>query len=951
MNLSDLIEAFASEIEIVRPELEESLRSLATADVADEAFMQALEHYSGQAQRMGEAAQMAGFPGLQAVCTHVVENTVMLALYEPPQRAPAIQFLDAWPRLIVHYLRNMSDASNAAGLVDHMRSAPTPMDEEQALKVMHMLGAMPLQVSQPEGDGPKRPVLASAEDLVLNLPADIDAKLLEGFFQEAPEQARDLVDAVRRMTQGEDALEQLARAKRVAHTLKGTGAIIGLRGITALAHQLEDIFEHFERKGGEAATAVQDAMLDAAYCLEQMVASLTAGEDYPSQAQAVLQMVLDIANRLDRGESLAGELTRVASHTHTQLAQALSDLPPNSAGLASVQQARPAAKAALRVNLERLDEMFRLSGEVSAHVAAMEGSIKKLNERSRLLLEQNLRLQKRLFELETAVDVRALSLMRNRHERAPGLLFDPLEMDQYSELHSTSHALMEEASDARLLATRLGDEIAALAGMQTRQQVLVRDLQHEILNTRMTEVASIESRLQRNIRTTCQATGKQAMLELVGGETLMDSDVLNHLADPLLHLLRNAVDHGIETPQERQRAGKPGMGLIRLIFSRVGQQVVLRCQDDGRGLNLPAIRQRALERGLIDANQALSEQELARLILMPGFSTRASVSEISGRGVGLDVVREWVETVNGTVRVDWQPDQGTAIEMRFAASLSTIQSLLVGVGGARFALPSVQIEQALPHGVGDLRQLADGSLRYQHQGRELPAYLMAHQLGIAVDGDKPLNAYEIVLVQTQDLRYALAVDALLDARELLVKDLGRFSRYARGVAGLSILGDGALAVNVDLMALLTKSSSAALRYARRIESAQDKLPGVLVVDDSLSVRNALQQLVHDAGFRVETARDGLDAIERLKTFKPQLLLTDLEMPNMNGVELTAHVRARADLHGLPIIMITSRSQDKHRQLADQAGVDQYITKPYRDLQLLETIRAILAPKENLAADA
>ena len=289
--------------------------------------------------------------------------------------------------------------------------------------------------------------------------------------------------------------------------------------------------------------------------------------------------------------------------------------------------------------------------------------------------------------------------------------------------------------------------------------------------------------------------------------------------------------------------------------------------------------------------------------------------------------------------------------MRFAASLSTIQSLLVGVGGARFALPSVQIEQALPHGVGDLRQLADGSLRYQHQGRELPAYLMAHQLGIAVDGDKPLNAYEIVLVQTQDLRYALAVDALLDARELLVKDLGRFSRYARGVAGLSILGDGALAVNVDLMALLTKSSSAALRYARRIESAQDKLPGVLVVDDSLSVRNALQQLVHDAGFRVETARDGLDAIERLKTFKPQLLLTDLEMPNMNGVELTAHVRARADLHGLPIIMITSRSQDKHRQLADQAGVDQYITKPYRDLQLLETIRAILAPKENLAADA
>ena len=949
MNLSDLIEAFASEIEIVRPELEESLRSLATLDVADDGFMQALEHYSGQAQRMGEAAQMAGFPGLQAVCNHVVENTVMLALYEPPERAPAIGFLDAWPRLIVHYLRNMSDASNAAGLVDHMRSAPSAMDEEQALKVMHMLGAMPLQIALPDADGHKRPVLASVEDLLLDLPADLDAKLLEGFFQEAPEQARDLVDAVRRMTQGEDALEQLAKAKRVAHTLKGTGAIIGLRGITALAHQLEDIFEHFERKGGEAATPALDAMLDAAYCLEQMVASLTSGEDYPEQALAVLQTVLDIANRLDRGESLDEGLGRVPNSSPSSAAHEPAAVRPNN--VAGAAQTRPAAKAALRVDLERLDEMFRLSGEVSANVAAMEGRIKKLHDRSRQLLEQNLRLQKRLFELETAVDVRALSLMRNRHERAPGLLFDPLEMDQYSELHSTSHALMEEASDARLLATRLGDEIAGLAGMQTRQQVLVRDLQHEILNTRMTEVVSIESRLQRNIRTTCQATGKQAMLELVGGETLMDSDVLNHLADPLLHLLRNAVDHGIEMPQERQRAGKPSMGLIRLTFSRLGQQVVLRCQDDGRGLNLTRIRERALEKGLIQAEQKLNEQELARLILMPGFSTRASVTEISGRGVGLDVVREWVETVNGTVRVDWQPNQGTAIEMRFAASLSTIQSLLVGVGGSRFALPSVQIEQALPHGVGELTLQADGSHSYSYQGRVLPAYLMADQLGIAVDADKPLNAYEIVLVQTQDLSYALAVDALLDARELLVKDLGRFSRYARGVAGLSILGDGALAVNVDLMALLTKSSSAVLRYARRVESTQDNLPGVLVVDDALSVRNALQQLVHDAGFRVETARDGLDAIERLKTFKPQLLLTDLEMPNMNGVELTAHIRARADLKNLPIIMITSRSQDKHRQLADQAGVDQYVTKPYRDLQLLDTIRAILLRQENLATDA
>jgi chemotaxis protein histidine kinase CheA len=553
--------------------------------------------------------------------------------------------------------------------------------------------------------------------------------------------------------------------------------------------------------------------------------------------------------------------------------------------------------------------------------------------------------QKRLFELETVVDVRALTMTRARTQRSDEAAFDPLEMDQYSELHSTAHALMEEAADARVLALRLEDDIAKLSSVQARQQRLAKDLQHLVIGTRMAEAGVFESRLQRNVRTTCQATGKQAVLHLQGGDTLIDSDVLNRLADPLLHLLRNAVDHGLESPAERLAAGKDPVGRIELEFSRQGQQVVLRCRDDGRGLDLPAIRRRAIERGLVGANQPLSDDETARLILLAGFSTRDTVSEVSGRGIGLDVVRDWVSTMRGSIRIVSGVGQGCTMELRFAASLSTMQALIVEVGGQRFALPSLQIEQAVPRGVGIFERMGE-QLVYRNAKRVLPAVHLAELAGLALAGDKPLAEYDAVIVRHDDKLQVLAVDRLLDARELLVKNPGRYARHMRGVAGLSILGDGAVAVNIDLAQLLDSS-----RTPRRalhdnakpaLAASALALPGVLIVDDALSVRNSLMQLVQDAGYRAEAARDGIEAIDTLRGFKPDIVLTDLEMPNMNGIELTAHIRGREDLKNLPVIMITSRSQEKHRRLAEQAGVNTYLTKPYNDADLLKSIRRALA---------
>jgi chemotaxis protein histidine kinase CheA/ActR/RegA family two-component response regulator len=937
MKLKDLIEAFAREIELAQTRLDHNLDELAKLDIENPAFMDELDQYSGQAQRMGEAAEMAGFPGLQLVCSHVVENSLLLAAQPPEERADLIAFLRAWPPLMVNYLRHLSDPSAAAGLIDHLRSAPHSMDAELAMKAMHMLGAMPLQTEGEEQ--PHRQVLATPEDVSLVMPNDVDQKFLEGFFQEAPDQVRHLVDLARKMTSGKGAIADVIDAKRVAHTLKGSGRTIGLNGIALLGHHLEDILEYFETEGSQVTLQVSNILLDAAYCLEQMIGFVSGSDEYPQQAQTVLQTVLDLANRIDGGESLELPVERIAStlptmqepSSSTALVNSENNPPPRAAA---------ALAATLRVSQQRIEELFLVASEVSANSAAMESRIKALIESSRELHAQNLRVQKRLLELEAVVEVRTLAKTRARNQRTDNAAFDILELDQYSELHSTCHALTEETADVRTLASRVEDGIAQIANRQTQLKRLSNDLQHLVISTRMTEVGVLESRLQRIVRATCQVTGKEAVLVLEGGDTLVDSDLLNRLAEPLLHLLHNAVDHGLETPGKRAAVGKPRAGRIVLSFVRQGQQVALRCQDDGPGLDLPAIKNSALERGMITGEETLSDAEISRLILLPGFSTRSAVSEVSGRGIGLDVVREWGSTMNGSIQITSKPGNGCLIELRFAASLSMVQSLIVEVSGERFALPSVQIQQAVARGVGRF-EMSDGLLVYHVDKHTYPAQRMVDLTGMQ-GGAMSLNDYSAVIVRIDDKIQVLAVDRLLDSRELLVNPPGRFARHLCGVAGLSILGDGAIAVNIDLAKLLAggvRTTQASINANVTIQ--QPALPSVLIVDDSLSVRNSLLQLMQDAGYCAETARDGIDAINTLSTFKPDVLLTDLEMPNMNGIELAYHVREREDTKNLPIIMITSRSQEKHRRLAEQAGIDTYVTKPYSDGDLLQAIRSAI----------
>ncbi len=930
MKLSDLISALADEINIIRPELAQQLQELSTRKMDDQALVEAAQFYNEQLQRMGEAADMVGFPGLQGVCQHVADNIEQLLSKPVDERGDFIPFLERWPDLIVHYLHNLEDPSAAAGLVDFLRDAPLPLDEDEALKVMHKLGFFPGAMSAlDDEEQPPRPVVASADDMSLAIPEDVDPTLLEGFYQEAPGQTEYLVQLLGNLLAGEGTVSDLAAAKRIVHTIKGTGAIIGLSGLANLGHHFEDILEYFENKDGQVSPHIATVLLDGAHCMAQMIAHLMGQDDYPDQAINVYQNILDIANTIDH----EGDLDKITLRHQTA---------------APVPVQAPAAKntpaaGALRVSLKRIEELFRISAEVSVHSAAMESQIKDLSEFSQRLRTQQLRVKKRLFELETVVDVRSLAMMHatDRHNAEDG--FDPLELEQYNELHSTTHALLEEFNDIMLLSEQLSQTLAGLSSMENRQQVLARDLQHLVIGTRMSEVNSLEARLQRNIRTTCQMTGKQARLVITGGETLIDSDVLSQLADPLLHLLRNAVDHGIEMPERRIAVGKDPVGTIHLDFSAQGQQIFMRCEDDGKGLDYQRILQRGIDNGLVSEDADLSKDDIGRLIFMSGFSTRDSVSEVSGRGVGLDVVREWLDTMNGSIHITSETGKNTVMTLNFASSLTTVQSLIVESSKQAFALPAVQIQQALSHDEGEFVESGE-SLQYHHNGRIYAAKRLSDLLGFAEQ--TPLAGAFAVLMRIQDELWTIAVDRLIDSRELLLKPPGIYIRHIPGIVGTSILGDGSVAIHLDMPQLLSQATSSryqAMRTHSPADLSGDQISNkVLIVDDSLSVRNTLQELVQDAGFRVKTARDGIEAVNLLDDFNPQIVLTDLEMPNMNGIELTSHIRNREGMQTLPIIMITSRSQAKHRDMAIQAGVDAYFSKPYNDGEIIQAINGMLA---------
>jgi chemotaxis protein histidine kinase CheA/CheY-like chemotaxis protein len=923
------------ELTLALPDFAGWLNTLGTVSVDAPGFMEAVEAYAGQVERTGMTAEMLGMSALNAWCTHL--NTTLLALpaLDDAARLKAVAFYHEWPGLMDAYLSKPADFDASIALAQYLShpESPLPLEEMATLQLVEELTTPPVLPAELAADlaSSEAPIEISVEDTSLVLADDADRDVFNAFIDEAPSKMEEFSGLTAIIAQGSASVEDLRAAKRIAHSFKGSANIVGIRGVASLGHYSEDILEFFEQNPIKPPRAVGRALVDASDCMSQMLGFLQGEEEEPENSFEVLTNIVLWANRVKSGEIAEMNDDDEIIAAPIVAAPSAPRHAPSAAPVKAVE-----ADASLRVPVKTVDELFRLVGELNTKIGQLENRVKVAKTRSRNLLSQNLVVQQRVLELEKLVVLRGLSVQKPTGADDPS--FDPLELDRYTELYGATRSLVEVTADARELATAIEEDISALSHDLTQQNQINKDLRFQVISTRMTPVSTLSGRLQRNVRQTCQQTGKDAELVITGGDILIDGDVLNKLADPLLHILRNAIDHGIELPDERVARGKTPQGRITLDFNRQGSGVIVRVKDDGKGLDYMRIHEKALDRGLVPSGVPMSHGELARVTLLPGFSTRDQVTEISGRGIGMDVVVSRLSELKGNVELHSDPGDGCEVTLRFQASLITQHTLLIEAGKQQFGIPIHSIEQALAPGLGQIEEVGDG-LRLTYANAIYPVRDLASLMGYASPALTPenINARPKVVVRTDTGGVAVVVDRVIDSRDLIIKNLGRYLPHLHGVSGTTLLGEGTVVPLLNVPELLVEPVVFSAAAAELAEAARQQSRRVLVVDDSLSVRKALIQLLQDSAFEVIGAGDGLEAIRALEKFAPDVICTDLEMPNMNGLELTEHLRRRPDTRALPIIMITSRSLDKHRDQATRAGVDYYVTKPYTDAELLRQV--------------
>ncbi|MES2037956.1 MAG: response regulator [Pseudomonadota bacterium] len=942
---SDMLALFAKEFNLMGDMLAEDLAAVVAACDDEEQRSLALQNYVEALLRIATTSESIGlialhkflslFAGVVATQTQALDEQQVSLLGELPARLNT--YLNA-PEEEVAALELLSL------LMDPCWSQATVMEGNESL----FSELINIKLIEDHHDEEEIAVAITQSDVSIQLPDDLNTELFDGLLQELPIQVGSFTSAIEKFSSGSGSMQDVEQAKRAAHTLKGAANTVGIAGIANLTHHLEDLLIALSNKQSLPDQELAELLTEAGDCLEAMSEAVVDGGAAPAQSQQVLQQVCDYVSYMNSGEFVVRN-EPVPSSQSVAVTSASSAAQPASVVLDLVEPGSHAAEPMLRVPAKVVDELLRLAGENVISNAQIQEQLKQTQKQSKAIQKHDVMFQKLIADLETLVDVRGMSSPQKKASvSTTDGDFDPLEFERYSELHTITAQLVEARTDAFEMSNHIDEQLHGLAELLEVQRRLQMENQHAVIRTRLVPVTTIVSRLQRSVRQTCRLLDKQVNLNILGANTNIDSNMLNDLTDPLMHILRNAVDHGIETLASRLAANKPADGLIELSFAREGNSIVVRCKDDGAGLDYAAIRRTALKRKMISAERILSEEELARLILVPGFSTRDSSTQTSGRGIGMDMVHARILEMKGSLNLRSVAGQGLVVELRLPASLLSEHTLMARVAGHMMAISSRRIIDI--HYITDAQidTLADQPV--YRVGDAVHKLLKLDQLLGMQDHRKEARSYgyPVLLVSTDTgATCAIQVQELVDGREVVVKKFGRYVPRIQGTIGAVILGDGSVAPVIDLPELLRASTQ---QYIN-VDDAHSGLPAqtdhhaahvrtALVVDDSLSARRATAQIMRDAGYEVRTAIDGLDAVAILDEIIPDVILVDMEMPRMNGLELTSHVRARKLDKRIPIIMITSRSTQKHRQQGDAAGVDAYLVKPFSEDALLQHINRL-----------
>ena len=926
-----------------------------------------------------------GFPQFSEVGAKMAHifHYAMHATLTPDMHGPLTEFIaDAISVLEFDLLQISTNGEETTGDIAAFKQRysfafpAAPASESRASEQ-----AAQAEASEPPADEP------AAYSYVDRLPEDAEVgdEVLEFFVPEAEEHLQTVTECLLAL-EGSPNLEEINRLFRSMHTIKGSAAQVGLHRLSAVAHRVEDLIGQLRDGALHPSAEIVDICLESVDVLKKFLHRQWAG-DLEMRA-AVDPLLARIAEYVPEGAAETVSEGAAATNADSGASEAAA---PTAAAKRTKQAPLPQAKS-VRISLDRLDRMMNAVGELVINRTRMVGRLAELTKLVEILNFSKSRLSGKVSEFQEKHEFSRIrpSLLSGSFApqmdtfRPPftsmpqmissdSLEFSELEMDRYDDFSILSRSLTEISADVNVVLTQLEGFMGRVDSDIDEFTKLAHHLQDEITAARMVPIGNLYTRLSRTVRDAANATGKPIELSLEGSNTELDNNIIQHVSDPLIHLVRNAVAHGVEEPQTRQRAGKSEKGHISVRAYHRGNHIFIEVEDDGRGIDYDGVRQRVVEIGAMSpvAAAELSERELREFLFRPGFTTASSMSELAGRGVGLDVVRANVHALNGEIEVRSEPGHGACFTVKVPLTLIISQALFVRCGKSTFALPLAVVEEIRRLKPSEIEDVG-GKLLTRVRDVVTEVVRLDVQLGLAQL--EPINGYfHMVIVKVAGRQVGVVVEEVLGKDEIVIKNLGDYLRGVKLFPGTTIAPDGSLILLIDLNRLasaetaernaLLSSSPAARVFAPGAEAvAAGSIPSeavdavvdervVVVADDSISVRKFVGRMLEKAGYRVKLASDGLEASEIVAQIGCHLVVTDLEMPRMNGYELMSHLRQDPVLRKIPVLVVTSRAGAKHRDRAMKEGASAFLTKPVQEDQLIATVESLIGSERPLGRPA
>ncbi len=810
------------------------------------------------------------------------------------------------------------------------------------------------------------------------LPADdeVGPEILEFFQPEAEEHLQVVSDCLISL-EGNNNPEEINRLFRAIHTVKGSAAQVGLKRLGAIAHRVEDLIGRLRDGEIEPSPAVVDLCLESVDVLKKTLHRQWADE---SEMRAGVDSLL---NRIAEFAPLdAEELLAEAQHNgEAQFAGNVELSAPAQPRKVGKQPASPTTSAkSVRIALERLDRMMNTVGELVINRTRMVGRVSELEKLVDTLGFSKERLQGKVNEFQEKYEFNRISSSRataswNANTSSKRLAsaaagetsffddFSELEMDRYDDFNILSRSMAEISADVNEVLTQLEGYIGRVEGDIDEFTKLAHHLQDEFTAARMVPIGTLYSRLSRAVRDAAQSAGKQVELDFVGNETELDNNIIQQISDPLVHLVRNSVAHGIERSDIRLAAGKPEAGKVSLRAYHRGNHIYIEVEDDGSGIDYERVKQSASERGLVSGETAdrLTERDLREMLFHPGFSTAPSKTELAGRGVGLDVVRANLNALNGDVEIESTRGHGTKFTLKVPLTLIISPALFVRCGGVSFALPLAVVEEIRRIRADEIEDVGGKLLT---KVRDVVTEVVRLDSYLGLPPLEAINGYfRMVVANTGNRQIGLVVEEVLGKDEIVIKNLGEYLRRVKLFPGTTIAPDGSLILLIDLNRMvatepnerrtLQASAGAARVFAPGSEAvARGTIPTdaidrvehervIVVADDSISVRKFVGRMLEKNGYRVKLAADGLEAAELVAQHGCHLVITDLEMPRMTGYELMVQLRQSPTTRRIPVMVVTSRAGAKHRDRAIKEGAAAFLTKPVQEDQLIAAVEQLM----------